>query len=383
MNVYITKVAKFFPNEPVENDDMESYLGMVDGKPSKARRIVLRRNGIKQRYYAFDKQGNVTHTNVQMAANAVRGLFDEHFSLDDVDLLSCGTASPEQIVPSHGVMVHGELGGSKNIEVVSFAGSCCTGVDALKYACMAVELGMSKNAVVSASERASAWMHASYFQKESEQLAQLEQQPMLAFQKEFLRWMLSDGALALHLEGKPNETGLSLKVDWIEITSFAGKMETCMYAGAEKEPDGELKGWTLFPEQEWLDKSVFAVKQDTRLLSEYIVPLGIDFLIPCDEVNVAVELRHLRDEDRRRTHMKTLGIHDFCFLRYHSDPPYRSCVPGAIPRGIALPDTFIIYTFSRGAQPSGAARHYACGCFFLRIANISIPTTEPANRAMI
>ena len=283
MNVYITKVAKFFPNEPVENDDMESYLGMVDGKPSKARRIVLRRNGIKQRYYAFDKQGNVTHTNVQMAANAVRGLFDEHFSLDDVDLLSCGTASPEQIVPSHGVMVHGELGGSKNIEVVSFAGSCCTGVDALKYACMAVELGMSKNAVVSASERASAWMHASYFQKESEQLAQLEQQPMLAFQKEFLRWMLSDGALALHLEGKPNETGLSLKVDWIEITSFAGKMETCMYAGAEKEPDGKLKGWTLFPEQEWLDKSLFAVKQDTRLLSEYIVPLGIDFLIQLGE----------------------------------------------------------------------------------------------------
>ena len=50
MEVYINKAAKFFPNSPVSNDDMESYLGMVNGKPSKARRIVLMRNGIKQRY---------------------------------------------------------------------------------------------------------------------------------------------------------------------------------------------------------------------------------------------------------------------------------------------------------------------------------------------
>lgn len=74
MEVFITKAAKFFPNDPVSNDDMECYLGMVDGKPSKARRIVLRRNGIKQRYYAMDREGNTTHTNVQMAANAVRGI---------------------------------------------------------------------------------------------------------------------------------------------------------------------------------------------------------------------------------------------------------------------------------------------------------------------
>ena len=59
MDVFITKAAKFFPNEPVGNDDMESFLGMIDGKPSKARRIVLRSNGIQQRYYALDKEGNV------------------------------------------------------------------------------------------------------------------------------------------------------------------------------------------------------------------------------------------------------------------------------------------------------------------------------------
>ena len=165
MNVFINKIAKFLPNSPVENEEMEDYLGMIDGKPSKARKIILRHNGIKQRYYALEKGGKVTHTNVQMAAMAIRNLFDEKTRIEDVNLLACGTSSPEQILPSHGVMVHGELGGSKNIEVVSFSGSCCTGGDALKYACMAVELDPTLTAISSASERLSPWMSASYFQK--------------------------------------------------------------------------------------------------------------------------------------------------------------------------------------------------------------------------
>lgn len=279
MDVFITKASRFLPNDPVENDDMETFLGMVDGKPSKARRVILRRNGIKQRYYALDKDGNVTHTNVQMAANAVRGLLDDQLTIDDIDLLSCGTGSPEQLIPSHGVMVHGELGGKKHMEVVSFAGSCCSGADALKYAYMAVKLGLSKNAVAVASERSSAWMRASYFQKESEQLAQLEDQPMLAFQKDFLRWMLSDGAFSVLLQGKPSASGLSLRLDWIDITSYANTKETCMYAAADKDVDGRVKGWASFPQSEWLTESIFAIKQDTRMLSEYIVPLGVQYLI--------------------------------------------------------------------------------------------------------
>ena len=187
MDVFINKAGKFLPNEPVGNDDMEAYLGMVDGKPSKARAIVLRRNGIKRRYYALDKEGNTTHSNPQMAALAIRELLADGMTTDDIDLLACGTSTPEQILPSHASMVHGELGGSRHMEIVSFAGSCCTGVDALKYAYMAVKLGEHVNAVVSASERPSAWLKASYFQNESEQLALLEQQPMLAFEKDFLR----------------------------------------------------------------------------------------------------------------------------------------------------------------------------------------------------
>ena len=279
-NAYIVKSAKFFPNAPVPNDDMERHLGLINGQPSKARRIILKKNGIENRYYALDNNGNVTHTNVEMAAEAIRGLLNKcKLSIDDIDVLSCGTATPEQLVPSHGVMVHGALGGNKNIEVVSFAGSCCAGMGALKYAYLQVLSGLAKRAIASASERTSAWLKASYFQKESEELLkQVEAKPMLAFEKEFLRWMLSDGAMALMLEDQPAANGLSLRIEWIEMTSYANKMETCMYAGAEKQTDGSMKGWAMFSEDEWLTKSIFAIKQDTRILGEYIIGLGCDYL---------------------------------------------------------------------------------------------------------
>ena len=114
-------------------------------------------------------------------------------------------------------------------------------------------------------------------------MALLENHPMLAFEKEFLRWMLSDGAFALLLQGKANETDISLHVDWIDITSFANTRETCMYSGAAKGSDGKLKGWADLPPEQWLTDSLFALRQDTRLLAENIVQLGVSFLLQLAE----------------------------------------------------------------------------------------------------
>ena len=73
-NVFITQTSHFFPNEPVPNDEMEDYLGLINNHKSLSRPIVLRNNGIKTRYYALDKKGNMTHSSIQMAANSIRGL---------------------------------------------------------------------------------------------------------------------------------------------------------------------------------------------------------------------------------------------------------------------------------------------------------------------
>ncbi len=51
------------------------------------------------------------------------------------------------------------------------------------------------------------------FEEEAQKLKELTDNPFIAFQKEFLRWMLSDGASAFLLSDKPNEKGLSLEID--------------------------------------------------------------------------------------------------------------------------------------------------------------------------
>jgi 3-oxoacyl-[acyl-carrier-protein] synthase-3 len=273
--VFITNSSLFLPNEPVSNDEMEEYLGYINGKPSKSKKIVLRNNGIHTRYYALEKGGKTTHTNAQMTAEAIRNLFADHpEKIKDIDLLSCGTSSPDQMMPSHGVMVHGWLPEAEAIEVVSPSGVCCAGMHAFKYAYMAVKTGDKKLAIATGSERFSASLRANVFDDEAHKLEELNKNPYISFDKEFLRWMLSDGASAFLLSDKPNKDGLSLRVDWIEGVSYANEMETCMYMACEKEPDGTIKSYLEFTPEEIINKSILSIKQDIALLSDNIVPLG-------------------------------------------------------------------------------------------------------------
>ncbi|HYM94606.1 MAG TPA: beta-ketoacyl-ACP synthase III [Chitinophagaceae bacterium] len=275
IGVYINSTSAYFPNDPVPNDDMELYLGFINGVPSKSKPIVLRNNGIINRYYALSKGGKATHTNAQMTALAVKALFeDDPAKIKDVELLSCGTSSPDQVMPSHGVMTHGWLPEAESIEVVSPAGVCCAGMHAIKYAYMAIQTGDVKLAVTTGSERFSGLLVSNVFEEEAQKLKELSENPIIAFQKDFLRWMLSDGASAFLMSDKPNQNGLSLRIDWIEGVSYANEMETCMYMGCEKMPDGTLKGFMDYTPEEIMNKSIFSIKQDITLLSNNIVNLG-------------------------------------------------------------------------------------------------------------
>jgi len=272
--VYIVNTSIFFPNEPVSNDEMEEFLGYIDNKPSKSKRIVLRNNGIKNRFYALDKAGRPTHTNAEMTALAIRALFENAGQLKNIELLSCGTSSPDQLMPSHGVMVHGLLPETKGIEVVSPAGVCCAGMHAFKYAYLSIKAGDIHQAVATGSERFSASLVAGVFEDEAQKLKALEANPYIAFEKEFLRWMLSDGASAFLMSDQQNENGVSLRVEWVEGVSYANEKEACMYMGAEKMEDGTLKGYLEYSADDVAGKSLMSIKQDVKLLSENIVPLG-------------------------------------------------------------------------------------------------------------
>lgn len=276
-DVYITGIEKVLPNEPVSNDEMESKLGLINGKLSKSRRLILRNNGIKTRYYALDKDGKTTHTNASLSAEAIRKLVEGNLADNNIGLLTAGTSSPDVIQPAHALMVHGELGGS-HIETMSAQGTCNAGMLSLKYAFLSVMAGQVSRAVNVASETMSSWMHAKNFQMEVDKRKEIEDNPFIAFEKDFLRWMLSDGAVATLLEDKPNTDKLSLKIEWMDVLSFANELETCMYAGGIKEDDGSITGWRELSSEDQKLTSVFSIKQDAKLLGNYVIEKGIEHL---------------------------------------------------------------------------------------------------------
>ena len=233
-NVYITRIAKFLPNDPVENEAMEEKLGIINGK-------------------------------------------------------TCGTSSPDQILPSHAAMVHGFLKNG-NLEINSPSGACCSGMNALKYGYMAVQTGNANNAVCTGSERTSAWMRSDIFEDEVSHLKEVEENPILAFNKEFLRWMLSDGAGAVLLECEPKGEN-PLKIEWMDSYSYAFELETCMYAGGEKLEDGSLKPWSEYPADVWGKMSLFAMKQDVKLLGENILIKGVE------SMKMAMEKHNITEDD--------------------------------------------------------------------------------------
>ena len=279
MDVYITGTSVFLPNDPVGNDQMEDILGRVTKLSPRVIKLVLRSNGIKLRYYAINPETRKpTHTNARLAAEAINILIDSYdIPKNRIQLLACGTSMPDQLLPGHASIVHGELGIGP-CETVSCAGICCSGMAAMKYAYANISAGFSKTAVVSASEAAS-----SYIRKENYLLSPQEDNPgssdnqILGFNGEFLRWMLSDGAGAVLLENKYPEDRISLKIEWIDQLSFAGELDNCMYAGAIKNKDGRLKGWREFDSlRDAVDSNVFAIQQDVKLLNREIVRTAVE-----------------------------------------------------------------------------------------------------------
>ena len=275
---YITDMAVFLPNAPVDNETIEQVLGKVGGRPSRARALILSRNGIQTRYYAIDPaSGGYTHNNARMTAEAVRTVLHRGgMAAAQIDCLCCGTSSPDQIKPAHAHMVHGELAGPP-CEVVSTAGVCTAGVMGLKYAWLSVTAGLARNAVSTGSEFASSFMHAGNFELETaDKIAALGKQPALAFEKDFLRWMLSDGAGAALIRPAPNRDRPSLRIDWIDCLSFAGDLPVCMYSGAARDEDGRLRGWREASPDAVLAQGYFAVKQDVRLLDRHVVEVAVE-----------------------------------------------------------------------------------------------------------
>lgn len=270
---YITGLGAFLPNAPVDNQQIEEVLGKLSARSTQVKQWVLNYNGIETRHYAIDPRTHaVTHTNAEMTRAAVLAALERAgVPYSDLECLACGTSSPDQILPNHGVMVHGLLGGHP-LEVASTSGVCCSGMSAFKYAYMNVACGFVQTAVATGSELASVSLRASHFQAEMQKkLEDVQREPMLAFENEFLRWMLSDGAGAAVVSSQPRADGPSLRIDWMEFVSFADQAPPCMYYGCRKEKDGTWRGMRLVDDpRELVEQGYLSLAQDVEVLRKHL-----------------------------------------------------------------------------------------------------------------
>jgi 3-oxoacyl-[acyl-carrier-protein] synthase-3 len=183
--------------------------------------------------------------------------------VDDFGLLVASTSAPDLLGPAHATMLHGELW-SRPAEVLSVSGLCCSGMAAMKAAYNAVEHGEHPNALVSTSELVSRLFKSSQYDENG-----LDQDGSLDFDVAFLRYMLSDAAAATIVEDRPAPDGLSLRIEWISVTSYAHGTKPCMYIGSQ---DQSLeRTWQDYPTfGEAARDGAMALRQDMKLLPRLV-----------------------------------------------------------------------------------------------------------------
>lgn len=270
MAAYITATGTFLPGDPIPSEHIEDYIGKASGATADLRDITLANCGIKTRHYAIDKNQQTVYSNTVMAANAVRNAAERAgLGPNDVELLTAATTGADMMVPGHASMVHGELGYGP-LEIMTAAGVCSSGMMALKYAYLQVAIGEKRNAITVASELASRLFKSSRY----DEMRSFAEDGSLPLEAAFLRYMLSDGAGAAVVENAPAASGISLRIDWISLTSFANTEKTCMYGGSND--NSCVKSWGDYPTTSAAaaDGALF-MRQELSLLP-HLVHLGVD-----------------------------------------------------------------------------------------------------------
>lgn len=271
---FINAFGVFLPGQAVTNDRVEDFLGMVHGKPSKLAKRVLKTNGIKLRHYAIDANQKTVFQNSEMAALAVKSCAEAgKLALNSIDYLAVATSQGDLGLPGMASLVQGELA-IPSCEIITTVSICSAGIPSLKAACNEIRLTEKKNAMVCASDLSSRLLKSQRYENSAVQPDT---------EAEFLRWMLSDGAGAALLQGHPNESGISLRIDFIDMLSYAGQEPLCMYVGTK---DGDA--WAHHsggPKKiSWLDYDSFEeaekdgallLRQNLRLLDR-MIELGVE-----------------------------------------------------------------------------------------------------------
>lgn len=288
--VYLNSFGCFLPGEPVSNQHMESFLGVVGGKPSAYKNLVLRQNRIKTRHYALTAEGAPFTSSSAMAAQAIHdAVRKSEISLNDITFLAAASTLGDQLVPGLASQVHAALA-IPSLELANLQSVCASSLMALKNAYLQVLAGEHETAAVCGSEFASRYFRPHFY----EETEAFKTNGEISFNADFLRFTLSDGAGAAILEAKPNRNQPSLKIQWIHLRSFADRFDNCMTAGISTDMAAP-RYWSEQPLQQSIAQGMFVLQQDFALMKQMlpvwvshymslidagkIVPDGIDHVV--------------------------------------------------------------------------------------------------------
>lgn len=259
MPCYINQIASLLPGPPVENDDIQQYIGTLEGE-AEIKDKVLSMNGIVRRHYAQDERQQQTHDVYDLGSQAATACLAEDNQSDDVTYLAAGTTYAPFSGPGFATLLHHRLRGCRRmnhpVEISSHAGICSSAVGAMVAAIRAVTLGDHSTALCIGAEHASEILKADVIQPIDDRDQSENPRESRWFMSVFLRFMLSDGAGAFLLRDRPNPDKLSLKVNWTHSMSFAHETTLCMT----------------------LENRTALLSQDVAVLSRHLVPCSHQLL---------------------------------------------------------------------------------------------------------
>lgn len=251
-NVYITDSAAYMPGDAIDNHQMDAYIGSINKMSHRIKKRILAENGIKQRHYGLNTNGESLESVTGMGAKVAQALTA---NIDVIQFLSAATTGGDCAAPGLANLIQGQLN-LPPLETLSVSGICAASIGALNAAANAIQSGAANNAITVASEFPSRlFKHSRFENREAD----------IDFDAHFLRWMLSDGAGGVLLKNQPNKKGLSLKIKWIHQKSFSGDMPTCMQVG--QSIGNELPGYLDYPTLAEAEKAgAFDLRQNIRIL---------------------------------------------------------------------------------------------------------------------
>ncbi len=254
-DVRIAGSGMYLPGPALDQEVVRAFLTRFPDKLSAALQDrILTSSGIKKRYFAADaeKAGN-NETNATMAAKAGKqALESAQWSPDEVELLIVSTVVPDYLIPPTSVFVQEALDIRRCAEI-EVSANCTAPFKAVMIASDAIARGRCHKVLVCMSQLASVLTNPPWAN------AELMEQHYGA-----LRWVVSDGAVALALEGVPEGMGLQA---WTES------------AGVSKAPGMFLPFGSANPDfRKAFLRGDHHVRQNDRSVLKVGIPLAVEAL---------------------------------------------------------------------------------------------------------